>query len=71
MPARAFLSTVQTLLSLAPCSKIFAHQSLDDEDSDPEDDLDDDTAEHKGQPAASTSAPASGALLAMHCCRQV
>ena len=57
MPVRAFLSTVQTLLALAPCSLIFGHQTLEDAPSDAEEDLVDEAEE---QPQASTSAPASG-----------
>ena len=69
VPVRTFLSTLHTLLELAPCSRIFAHQSLDDEDSDIEDELEEDAAEQ--QPLASTSAPASGAdhTVSMHSCK--
>ena len=58
---RAFLSTLQTLISIAPCSRIFEHQSLEDEDSEEEDEAEDGAATQAGQqPQASTSAPTQG-----------
>ena len=61
-PMRAFLSTLQTLISIAPCSRIFEHQSLEDEDSEEEEDEAGDGAatEARQQPQASTSAPTRG-----------
>lgn len=61
---RVFISTLQTLISIAPCSQIFEHQSLDDEDSDEgEEEQEEGTAsveEVIQQPQASTSTPFQG-----------
>lgn len=60
---RAFISTLQTLISIAPCAQIFEHQSLEDEDSEEEEEEGEGTASADKvvqQPQASTSTAFEG-----------
>ncbi|KAK9821279.1 hypothetical protein WJX74_008357 [Apatococcus lobatus] len=59
-PMRAFVSTLQTLLSIAPCSCIFQHQSLENDDSEEgeEEEEEEEAADTPSAPEAGMQSPA-------------